>query len=655
MDKKEQREIYFFDRLSKSICEDEEAQDALKEYRHIGEIFKVLQSYGYLAGMTMDQYLEIALKAGDDLKYFLDPETGAFSEDAVSNTDEAAFKVSFEARRDLILRLIGKTHSQPCFPLIVEVENGMVRGSLERLHNTTQWFGIPYAAPASGANRWRKPQPAPPIERVLNCTKPGEQNLQCFGSKTFGVEGKLTLNICRPNTPEKKLPVMVYFHGGNFQVGKSEEWLGNKFCEAVKAVHVSVEYRLGAMGFNPLPALSNGDPEEDSGNFALLDVIASLRWVQRNIEAFGGDAGNVTISGLSSGGRAVALMMICPLARGLFHRAISFSAGLTITDKEPSQKIFAERFAQLAVEDCRKSSQEDAVAWLLSKDEKDKETARLWLYSLSPERVINLFPLASIRMAPFPHCYRDGTVLPKEGFDTPDMNQVPFIAFCSSDEFSAFAGVDPWFRKRQKAETPDETLDGDKAFCTKYGSMNYGYFNSHQMAERLYPHLGTPIYVGRFHYGHEAKNFSEEFVKRYGAVHGVFLPFLSDQYKMPWKQGNDYFEHVGAEYLGTQLFDYIEQFMECGDPNYSVEEAPWHAWSPEAHHELMFDGDRKRGYVTPKVNRFSFDELFAEFDADPSASEESKSVIAHQVINGRFFSREWDAHYGNAPDPTLIR
>lgn len=71
--------------------------------------------------------------------------------------------------------------------------------------------------------------------------------------------------------------------------------------------------------------------------------------------------------------------------------------------------------------------------------------------------------------------------------------------------------------------------------------------------------------------------------------------------------------------------------------------------------ELMFDGDRKRGYLTPKVDRFSYDELFAEFDANPSSSEESKSVIASCVLKGRFFRSEWNAHYGNDPDPTLIR
>ena len=155
----------------------------------------------------------------------------------------------------------------------------------------------------------------------------------------MGVEGKLTLNICRPNSAKKKLPVMVYLHGGGFQIGNTEEWLGNKFCEMVQAVHVGIEFRKGALGFNPLPSLHTGDAEENSGNYALLDIITALHWIQRNIESFGGDPENVTISGLSSGGRAAVLMMICPLARGLFHKVIAFSAGLTLAAPEPSQRF----------------------------------------------------------------------------------------------------------------------------------------------------------------------------------------------------------------------------------------------------------------------------------------------------------------------------
>ena len=105
---------------------------------------------------------------------------------------------------------------------------------------------------------------------------------------------------------------MVYFHGGNFQIGQAEEWLGNKFSEVLTAVHVSVTYRLGALGFNPLPALWTGDSEEDSGNFSVLDAIAALQWVQRNIRAFGGNPDNVTVSGYSAGGRTLTILLIRP-------------------------------------------------------------------------------------------------------------------------------------------------------------------------------------------------------------------------------------------------------------------------------------------------------------------------------------------------------
>lgn len=654
MKSKEKREIYFFSRLAKSIYEDAEALDALHYCRRFTDILRTLQYYGYLADMTLDEYVETAMKASDDLKYFLDPDTGDFSEDAVSNADEAAFKGSFQQHHDLILQLIGISDGPALFPLIVEVENGRVRGNLERLHRVAQWFGIPYAASASGENRWRKPQPAPRIERVLNCTKPGERNLQIAYGKTVGAEGRLTLNICRRNSSDRGLPVIVYFHGGNFQTGQPEEWLGNKFSESLNVVHVSVAYRLGALGFNPLPALRTGDAEEDSGNFVLLDIIAALRWVQRNIAAFGGDPGNVTVSGYSAGGRAITVLLTSHLARGLFHRAVCFSAGFLVCESEPSRRIFAERFAPLAVEDGVRKSKEEAESWLLSEAEEDRKTARQWLYGLSGSRIVGIFSPAWGRMESFPIFFRDGTVVPSASFDDPDMNHVPVLVFYSTDEFSILADADSWFRQRRKAqtpETPDATLEQDKAFSIKYGSLIWGDFNSHQLAESLYPRLGAPIYIGKFHYGHEAKDFGEEFTRRYGALHGVYLPFLTDQYKSPWKRGNDFFEHAGAEYLGSQLFSYIGQFMDTGDPNFDEKETQWKAWTPEQQFEMFFDGDRQRGYVKPGMNEYSFEDVAARFDADTSVSEESKAFIAGHVFNHRIFSREWDARYGNSPDP----
>lgn len=184
----------------------------------------------------------------------------------------------------------------------------------------------------------------------------------------------------------------------------------------------------------------------------------------------------------------------------------------------------------------------------------------------------------------FPIFFRDGTVVPSSSFDDSDMNHVPVLVFYSTDEFSILADADAWFRQRRKAQTPenpDSTLEQDKAFSIKYGSLIWGDFNSHQLAESLYPHLGALIYIGRFHYGHEAKDFGEEFTRRYGALHGVYLPFLTGQYKSPWKRGNDFFEHAGAEYLGSQFFGYIGQFMDTGDPNFDERETPWKAWTPE--------------------------------------------------------------------------
>ena len=108
---------------------------------------------------------------------------------------------------------------------------------------------------------------------------------------------------------------------------------------------MSVNYRLGALGFNPLDALKTGSDEENSGNFALLDIAQALDWVEKNIETFGGNKDNVTLAGFSAGGRDVMATLISPTFKGKYDKAISFSGGMTLSDEEESQEIFATAIA----------------------------------------------------------------------------------------------------------------------------------------------------------------------------------------------------------------------------------------------------------------------------------------------------------------------
>ena len=210
---------------------------------------------------------------------------------------------------------------------------GSVRGNSLEIDGTTihRFLGIPYAGPPSGANRFRPPVPVPPWAGVLDCTVPGPaapQNREPHappGSKprSWSEDGCLNLNIWTPGTDGPARPVMVWIHGGAYLMGANSHAMhdGARLAAASGAVLVAVNYRLGALGFLHLAEVL-GPGYGDSSNLALLDQLEALRWVRRNISAFGGDPHNVTIFGESAGAAAVGTLLGMPASEGLFRRAI---------------------------------------------------------------------------------------------------------------------------------------------------------------------------------------------------------------------------------------------------------------------------------------------------------------------------------------------
>jgi para-nitrobenzyl esterase len=209
---------------------------------------------------------------------------------------------------------------------IIVTEDGKVEGKQE--NGFKSFKGIPFAAPPVGELRWKDPQPVKPWEGVLKadtfaCGCSQAQNLNPQS------EDCLYLNIWTPaNFASEKLPVMVWIHGGGFSAGAPLEstYYGEKLTQK-GVIYVSVAYRLGQLGFLAHPELSAESPNKVSGNYGILDQIAALQWIQRNIAAFGGDPAKVTIFGESAGAISVSILCASPLARGLFTGAISESCG----------------------------------------------------------------------------------------------------------------------------------------------------------------------------------------------------------------------------------------------------------------------------------------------------------------------------------------
>ena len=212
----------------------------------------------------------------------------------------------------------------------IKVDGGRVEGTVE--NGLGVYRGIPFAAPPIRDLRWRAPQPVKPWRGVRRADKFAPGCMQAAGPATAvqpPSEDCLYLNVWTPaRSSSERLPVMVWIHGGGFRAGATSEPIYDGAELAKKGVVlVSITYRLGAFGFLAHPGLSAENPEHVSGNYGLLDMIAGLHWVQRNIAAFGGDPSRVTIFGESAGGIAVSMLCASPLAKGLFESAISESGG----------------------------------------------------------------------------------------------------------------------------------------------------------------------------------------------------------------------------------------------------------------------------------------------------------------------------------------
>lgn len=230
----------------------------------------------------------------------------------------------------LALGLSGAAHAAD----VVKVESGQLQGVAK--DGVIAFKGVPYAAAPVGDLRWRPPQPAAKWSGIRSAAEYGNDCAQKpFPSDaaplgTAPAEDCLVLNVWRPEgaPANAKLPVMVWIYGGGFVNGGSspDVYSGHQFAKQ-GVVLVSFNYRLGRFGFFAHPALSKESPKGPLGNYGFMDQIAALKWVQKNIAAFGGDPGNVTIFGESAGGFSVHTLMTTPAAKGLFHKAIVESGG----------------------------------------------------------------------------------------------------------------------------------------------------------------------------------------------------------------------------------------------------------------------------------------------------------------------------------------
>ena len=233
--------------------------------------------------------------------------------------------------------------------LTIATQKGKVKGV--RRDGMREFLGMPYAAPPLGDLRWQPPQPADSWSDVRAADKFADhcpQNASPFGNPST-TEDCLYLNVFAPDDTRQH-PVMFFIHGGAGLYGESNDFNPRKIVDQGIVV-VTINYRLGALGFLAHPALTAASSNNESGDYGLMDQQAALQWVQRNIDGFGGTPGNVTLFGQSAGGLSVASQLVAPTSQGLFEKAIiesgSYSLALpggqpTLASAEDQGKVFAQ-------------------------------------------------------------------------------------------------------------------------------------------------------------------------------------------------------------------------------------------------------------------------------------------------------------------------
>jgi len=324
---------------------------------------------------------------------------------------------------------------------LADIEDGQVQGTVEG--GLAVYKGIPFAAPPVGDLRWRPPQPVESWEDFLGAVELWDGVLDadqfapaCIqnGDTPGGTsEDCLYLNIWSPaRSADEEIPVVVWIYGGGFNAGATSYAYASGETLAEKGVVlVSIAYRVGPLGFLAHPDLSAESPQQVSGNYGLLDMIAALEWVQENISAFGGDPDNVTIFGQSAGGIAVSMLAASPVAEDLFHRAISMSGGsfgpprpTTYSGENLRRLDLAEQHGEAYVQSAGVSSIEE----MREIDAGDLPSGRGW-------------PII------------DGWVIPDDQFELYEAgkyNDVPILVGYNSDEGRSFS----------PPETPEAYIEG---------------------------------------------------------------------------------------------------------------------------------------------------------------------------------------------------
>ena len=452
---------------------------------------------------------------------------------------------------------------------------GMIDGAIHDDTGVRQFRGIPYAAPPVGDNRWRAPRPVAKWSGIRRAKRFGAACIQRVAgvrlpwSREFMVQEEISedclfLNVWTAARSEReRRPVLVYIHGGGYQEGSGaiDVYDGSKLARKGLVV-VTINYRLGIFGYLAHPELTAESQNHASGNYGMLDQIEALRWVQRNIAAFGGDPARVTIAGQSAGASSVHNLTASPRAKGLFHRVIAES-GSSITGLPTPSLAEGEK---------------GGLAFAASKGAKSLRELR----AMTPEQLMAM-PSPTIRFAPVV----DGWALPQDAqaaIAAGRHHDLPVLTGLNADEASSqpnygrltAAAFNAQLRERYPADAATllqlypATTDAEASIAQKEISRDRNRVSMHLWATRRARTSRTAAWTYYF-----TRAIPWPSNPQFGAFHTGEVPYVFgtlDRLDRPWQEKD--------REVSSAIMAYWVNFVTTGNPN-GKGLVEWPAFDPE--------------------------------------------------------------------------
>jgi para-nitrobenzyl esterase len=525
----------------------------------------------------------------------------------------------------------------------VSTSSGKVLGYLE--NKVINYDDIPYAKPPIGNLRWKAPREISNADVIIEkkdnnfcIQEPSSMGGAPGEGLLTGSEDCLYLDI---KTPKKKtsnlLPVMFWIHGGGNTSGLKDLYDYSTMVDRHDVIVVTINYRLGAFGWFTHPSIQdNQEGLDKTSNFGTLDIIQALKWVNKNIELFGGNPNNITIFGESAGGHNVLSLMVSPKAKGLFHKAISQS-GYT-TSVSTSQAFVTKETHPLF------NHTSNEVVKRLVNNYQDLSSEDLYerLLELSAEEFFGEYSGKSNLEMPL--LTNDGIVIPLEGLEealgsSTHINAIPFIAGSNRDEVKLWIGTAEYFVKLDYSflgsilGIPRVNLKDEDAFeaFNYYRSEAWKIRGVVEPISSLNEAGNKNTYAYRFDWDDHRRFIVADFKKLIGASHGTEISLITGNNKLVEGYGFLIYPNGPSKrFLSKNLMKFWSNFAKYGKPGNSSNNINWDLYNHLNDSKNFMILDNKRN-MKMEYSQTTYKSLVEELNNDNRVNELERCVILYQM------------------------